>query len=73
MHSGVTRPPASPPERCSEVTSKVEFENNLVQPDGTIARSNAELVVAVATALEACACDLADADELRRAWSFLTE
>ena len=52
---------------------RVGFENNLARPDGTIARSNAELVVAVATALEACACDLADADDLRRAWSFLTE
>ncbi|WP_230530018.1 BKACE family enzyme [Microvirga roseola] len=48
---------------------RVGFENNLTLPNGTTARSNAELVGRTAQALGACGCALAGADTLRRQWA----
>jgi 3-keto-5-aminohexanoate cleavage enzyme len=48
---------------------RVGFENNLDLPDGTRARSNAEIVDRTALALRASGCGLADAEALRQNWS----
>jgi len=48
---------------------RVGFENNLDLPDGTRARTNAEIVDRTALALNAPGCVLADAEALRQNWS----
>jgi uncharacterized protein (DUF849 family) len=47
---------------------RVGFENNLWQPDGSVAPDNAALVAGARGAVEACGLRAAAADELRRAW-----
>ncbi len=48
---------------------RVGFENNLVLPDGGVALDNAQSVAATVSALRACGLRLADADQLRAAWT----
>lgn len=48
---------------------RVGFENNLDLPDGTRARSNADLVERAALALGICGMHLADAEALRQSWA----
>lgn len=48
---------------------RVGFENNIFLPDGTVARSNAELVGQTAQALGSCGCSLSDAAAWRQAWA----
>jgi 3-keto-5-aminohexanoate cleavage enzyme len=48
---------------------RVGFENNLWQPDGSVAPDNAALVAAAHMAVEACGLQTATADELRAAWN----
>jgi 3-keto-5-aminohexanoate cleavage enzyme len=48
---------------------RVGFENNLYLPDGSLARSNADLVNTVAEMLGRCGVTLLDADGLRKSWT----
>ena len=48
---------------------RVGFENNVLLPDGTVARSNAELVAPTVRALTACGSSLADAGSWRQVWT----
>ena len=47
---------------------RVGFENNLLMPDGTMARDNAALVATARTAIIACGGTIATADDLRSGW-----
>jgi 3-keto-5-aminohexanoate cleavage enzyme len=50
---------------------RVGFENNLHLPDGSLAKSNADLVRTVANILEPSGVKLLSADGLRESWSHL--
>ena len=50
---------------------RVGFENNLFQPDGTLAPDNAAQVRTTCRMLRAAGCRLADATSLRAAWATL--
>lgn len=52
--------------------ARVGFENNLYLPDGSTARSNAELVSTVADIMQRCGVSLLTAQGLRETWAALT-